>query len=480
MQDSPLSVLLSRLDFAWITTMHILYPPLTIGLAALLFLAEWHWVRSQNESWYRLVRFFEKLFIVNFAAGVATGITMEMAFGILYGRFSAAAGPFFGQVLGYETITAFMYEAGFIGLMIFGWGKISRKMHLFATFNVALSSTLSAMWILDANSWMQTPAGVELKNGLFQVTDWGKALLNPDVWLGFPHMWLATVELALGFVAAISAWYCLKERHVALFQKTLRASILALVVVAPLQVYLGDGLGRVVADDQPAALAAMEGHYHTYNPDGSVNTGWHVLAWPNARGDGNAWAITIPHVLSLLEDHSWNGKVQGLDEFPADQRPPVLIPFYAFRVMAGAGAALVLLALWGLALALRGRLGVANIARQRWFLRAVIAAGFLPYISIWCGWWVREICRQPWVVYGMMRTADGVSLMGVGQEIVWMVGYLGFELAVWGSVWYFLAKIIRTGPDLTSPVAEDGHQPLGALEPAPHDKHAAPSYVRPV
>lgn len=480
MQDSPLAVLISRLDFAWITSMHILYPPLTIGLALLLFISEWRWLRTDSEAWYRLTRFFEKLFIVNFAAGVATGITMEMAFGILYGRFSAAAGGFFGQVLGYETITAFMYEAGFIGLMIFGWGKISRKMHLFATFNVALSSSLSAMWILDANSWMQTPAGVELKNGVFQVTSWGKALLNPDVWLGFPHMWVAAIELALCFVAAISAWYVLKGRHVALFQRSVKAAILALVVVAPLQIYLGDGLGRVVAEDQPAALAAMEGHYNTYNPDGSVNTGWHVVAWPNAKGNGNAWAITIPHVLSLLETHTWNGKVQGLNDFPPADRPPVVIPFYAFRVMVAAGGALMLLAFWGLYLALRGRLSVARITSQRWFLRAVIAAGFLPYISIWCGWWVREIGRQPWVVYGLMRTADGVSHMGVAEAVVWLLGYMSFELAVWASVWYFLAKIVRTGPDMTSPIAADGHQKLGVLDPAPHDPHAAPSYVRPV
>ena len=477
MQDSALAVLISRLDFAWITTMHILYPPLTIGLAGLLFLAEWRWMRTEDETWYRLVRFFEKLFIINFAAGVATGITMEMAFGILYGRFSEAAGPFFGQVLGYETITAFMYEAGFIGLMVFGWGKISRKMHLFATFNVALSSTLSAMWILDANSWMQTPTGVALENGIFQVTDWGKALLNPDVIMGFPHMWLAAMELALCFVAAVSAWFVLKGRHVAMFQRAVKASILALVVVAPLQVYLGDDLGRVVADEQPAALAAMEGHFHSTNPDGSVNTDWHIIGWPNANGDGMAFAISIPHVLSLLETHTWNGKVPGLDDFPADQRPPVVIPFYAFRVMAAAGAALMLLAFWGLVLALRGKLGAARIAQQRWFLRATIAAGFLPYISVWCGWWVREICRQPWVVYGLMRTQDGVSHMGVAEAVVWLIGYMGFEIAVWGSVWYFLAKIMRNGPDMSSPVAADGHQHLGALEAAPH---AAPSYVRPV
>lgn len=477
MTSSALSLFISRLDFAWITTFHIIYPPLTIGLAILLFFAEWRWLQSKNDQWYRIVRFFERLFIVNFAAGVATGITMEMAFGILYGPFSQAAGPFFGQVLGYETITAFMYEAGFIGLMVFGWGKISRGMHLFATFNVALSSSLSAMWILDANSWMQTPAGIELRDGVFHVTDWAAALFNPDVWLGFPHMLVAAVELALCFVIAVSAWFVLTRRHVEMFQRPLKFAILALVVIAPLQVYLGDGLGLVVAEDQPAALAAMEGHYNTYNPDGSVDTSWKVVGWPNAKGDGLAWSISIPHVLSLLETHTWSGKVEGLNSFPPENRPPVVVPFYGFRVMAAAGGALMLFAFWGGWLVLRGRFAVERIGRNRLFLWSAILCGFLPYISIWCGWWVREVGRQPWVVYGLMRTEQGVSHMDVTSAVLWLLGYMYFELIVWGSTWYFFAKVMRRGPDMDSPVAQDGTQSLGDMD-APHD--GAPSYVRPI
>ncbi|HEX3983022.1 MAG TPA: cytochrome ubiquinol oxidase subunit I [Acidisoma sp.] len=465
------------MDFAWITSLHILYPPLTIGLAALLFLAEWRWVDTNDERWYRLTRFFSQLFIINFAAGVATGITMEMAFGILYGPFSQAAGPFFGQVLGYETITAFMYEAGFIGLMIFGWGKISKGMHLFATFNVALSSSLSAMWILDANSWMQTPAGIELRDGYFHVTDWLAAILNPDVFLGFPHMLVAAFELGLCFVIAVSAWFVLCRRHVALFQQALKSAVLALLVIAPLQVYLGDGLGLVVAQDQPAALAAMEGHYHTYNPDGSVDTSWKIVGWPNATGDDMAWSISVPHVLSLLETHTWNGKVTGLDSFPPENRPPVLIPFYAFRVMAAAGGALMLLAFWGTWLILRRRFTVDAIAGNRLFLWAAIFCGFLPYISVWCGWWVREIGRQPWLVYGLMRTAQGVSHMSVTSAALWLLGYMYFELIVWGSTWYFFAKAMRRGPDMDSPVEHGGNQHLGELEPRQAE---APSYVRPI
>jgi cytochrome d ubiquinol oxidase subunit I len=330
---------------------------------------------------------------------------------------------------------------------------------------------------MDANSWMQTPAGVQLKDGYFQITNWMAAILNPDVFFGIPHMVVAAVELGLCFVIAVSAWYVLTKRHVALFQRPLKYAVLALVVIAPLQIYLGDGLGLVVADDQPAALAAMEGHYHTYNPDGSINTNWHVVGWPNARGDGMAWSISIPHVLSLLETHTWNGKVTGLDTIPAENRPPVLVPFYAFRVMAAAGAALMLFAFWGAWLILRGRFAADAIVRNRLFLWAAILCGFLPYIGVWCGWWVREVGRQPWVVYGLMRTEQGVSHMDVTSAALWLAGYIFFELTVWGSTWYFFAKIVRRGPDMDSPVVHGGQQHLGELEPRHGD---APSYVRPI
>ncbi len=461
MVENSTAVVLSRLDFGWITTLHILYPPLTIGLAAMLFLGELFWLRTDSEYWYRLCRFFEKLLIINFAAGVATGITMEMAFGILYGPFSQAAGPFFGQVLGYETITAFMYEAGFIGLMIFGWGKISRRMHLFATFNVALSSSLSAMWILDANSWMQTPVGVAFRNGAFMVTSWREALFNPDVLFAFPHMLVACFELALGAVAGISAWYLLRGRYVALFQRSLKSVMLALLVIAPLQIYLGDGMGLTVARDQPTVLAAMEGHYHTYNRDGSVNNSWSLLAWPNAKNDGLAWAIKIPHVLSLLETHSWDGKVTGMDDFKPDDRPPMLVPFYGFRVMVACGFFMFFIAIWGSWLVFRRRLTPGAIGSHRWFLRATIFSAFLPYLTVWVGWWTREVGRQPWVVYGKMRTVQGVSHMSVAEELFWLLGYMGFELMVWGGTWWFLGKVIHRGPDMESPIPQEGRDSLG-------------------
>jgi len=476
MLEDSLPVLLARLDFAWITSMHILYPPLTIGLAILLLVSEWRWIKTDDEHWYRLTRFFEKLFIINFGAGVATGVTMEMAFGILYGPFSQAAGPVFGHILGFETITAFMYEAGFVGLMIFGWGKISKGMHLFATFNVALSSSLSAFWILAANSWMQTPTGITLENGVFIAEDWLSVIFNPDFLFAFPHMWVASIELSLFFVAGVSAWYLLKGRHVRMFQRAAKYSVLALVLVAPLQVYLGDGLGLVVAKAQPAGLAAMEGHFHTNKPDGSPNTGWKLLAWPNDAEGRNDWAVTIPHLLSLLETHTLGDRVPGLDQFPPADRPPVLIPFYSFRVMVAIGMFLVLVTFWGLSLALRGKLSVERITGNRLFLRILVFSAFLPYLAIWTGWWTREVARQPWVVYGMMRTSEGVSDLSLGAEIAWLVGFILFELTVWWGTWHFFGKVIRKGPDLDSPVVTGlNHERLGHLATGPVDE-ARPAY----
>ncbi len=451
--ENTLPVLLSRLDFAWITSLHILWTPMTIGMSWLLFGIEVLWLRTGDERWYKLNRFLEKIFIINFGAGVATGVTMEMAFGILYGPFSQAVGPFFGNILGFETITAFMYEAGFIGLMVFGWGKISKTMHLFATFNVGISSTLSAGWILVANSWMQTPDGVVFKNGLFQVTNWWSAIYNDNFHWGFPHMWIACVELALFVFAGVSAWFILKNRNTELFVKLLKPALLALLIVTPLQIYLGDTLGRDVAQTQPTSLAAMEGHYHTYLPNGQVNTGWHLIAIPNSQNDGTRFAITIPYVLSLLETHTLTGKVTGMDSFPARDRPDVWVPFYAFRIMVAIGFFLFLVALWGNWLRLRGKLNATALRQHPWFLRAVVFSAFLPYLAIWTGWWVREIGRQPWVVFGMMRTYEGVSHMSLGQEVVWFVGYIIFELAVWSGAWYFFSRVIQKGvndiPDST-------------------------------
>ena len=224
----------------------------------------------------------------------------------------------------------------------------------------------------------------------------------------------------------------------------------------------------------------MEGHYHTYNKNGTVNTGWHILAWPNKKGNGNAFAITIPHVLSLLETHTWNGKVKGMDSIKPQNRPPVIVPFYAFRVMVAAGVSMLFMALWAGWLMFRRRFTLDALKNNRLFLRVIVGSAFLPYIAVWTGWWTREVGRQPWVVFGMMRTSAGVSHMSVAQEIFWLVGYMSFEVSVLAGTWYFLAKEINKGPDMVTPVVQEGAHSLGHLEDPADRQTGQPTYLRPI
>jgi cytochrome d ubiquinol oxidase subunit I len=307
---------------------------------------------------------------------------------------------------------------------------------------------------------------VVLKNGLFQVTNWWHAIFNDNAEWGFPHMWVATFVLSMFVFVGVSAWFILKNRYADLFAKMLKPVVLGLLVVTPLQIYLGDGLGVDVAHSEPTSLAAMEGHYHTYLPNGQPNTAWNLIAIPNAANNGNRFSIQIPHVLSLLETHTWNGVVPGLDQFPANDRPDVWVPFYSFRIMVALGFFLFFMALWGTMLLLRGKLTAPELQKRPWFLRIMIFSAFLPYLAIWTGWWTREVGRQPWVVYGLMRTYEGVSHMSVAEEMVWILGYVVFELATWSGAWYFFTRVIKQGPDLESSIpgsnnTEDESAPAG-------------------
>lgn len=444
MHPAAASVFLDRINFGIITSLHIVWPPLTIGLSTLLLYWEWRWLRTGNADHYRARRFFEKIFLVNFAVGVVTGVTMEMAFGMFFGPFAKAAGPVFGPLLGIETISAFMVEASFIGLMVFGWGRMPKRMHLLATAMVAVTTALSAVWITTANSWMQTPAGVTLRHGQFQVTSWSAALFNPDMGYAVPHMLVACVLAAVFVVGAISAWSLSHGRRPQLFSRVLKLVVVVGLLAIPLQLWLGDSLGLVVAHDQPAALAAMEGHWHT-NARGQPAS-WNVLAFPDAAKGKNRFAIQVPYVLSLLETHSLTGRVRGLDSFPRAQRPDVWLPFYGFRAMVGLWALMLALLVWTGWRWWRTGLSVAGARRDRWLLRAWMASALLPYLAIWTGWWTREEARQPWVVYGLMTTSQGASHLSVAELLTWMSAIVIFALLAWGVAWIIMARVVREGP----------------------------------
>jgi cytochrome bd ubiquinol oxidase subunit I len=327
-------VILSRLQFAITTLFHILWPVLTIGLSLFLVVTESLWLRTEEVAWYHHTRFWGRLFLLNFGIGVVTGLPLEFEFGTNWAAFSTAAGGFFGNMLGFEGAMAFMLEAGFLGIMMFGWQRVPRTMHLIATIMVAFGASMSAFWILVANSWMQTPAGGHMENGRFVLDSYLQAILNPDMPWGFSHMWVACLETSLFVIGGISAWYLLRGRHVAFFRKSFLLAAGLAVIVTPLQIWIGDSSGKVVFKEQPAKGAAIEGYWNT-NPPGEA-AAWAIVAWPDKAQQRNVWQVTIPGVLSWLATGSLRGQVIGLRDFAPNDQPPLLpLLFYAFRIMAG-------------------------------------------------------------------------------------------------------------------------------------------------
>lgn len=305
---------LSRAQFAMTAIFHIMWPILTISLSAFLVLVEVLWLRTGKVGYYRHARFWSKLLVLNFAVGVVSGIPMEFQFGTNWAGFSRYSGQFFGNILGFEGAMAFMLEAGFIGVMLLGWGRVPRAVHLFATSMVALGSSISAFWIMVANSWMQTPAGVTVENGKIIVTDYAAAIFNPDMVWGVTHMWVAAIETGMFVIAGISAWNLFKRRNPEFFARSFKIALLVLVFVAPLQIWLGDSSGGSVFASQPAKGAAIEGHWITNKPGTAAS--WSLLAWPDKQAQRNDWSIEVPGMLSVLATHTLDGTVKGLTDFP--------------------------------------------------------------------------------------------------------------------------------------------------------------------
>jgi cytochrome d ubiquinol oxidase subunit I len=443
-------VILSRLQFAITTLFHILWPVLTIGLSLFLVVTESLWIRTGNIVWYHQTRFWSRLFLLNFGVGVVTGLPLEFEFGTNWATFTKVAGGFFGNMLGFEGAMAFMLEAGFLGIMMFGWDRVPRAMHLFATSMVAFGASLSAFWILVANSWMQTPAGGHMENGRFIIDSYAQAIFSPDMPWGTSHMWVACLETSLFVIGGASAWHLLRGNAVPFFRKSFLLAVTLAVIVTPVQIWLGDASGKSVFDTQPAKGAAIEGHWDTNKPGQPAD--WAMLAWPDKAAQRNAWEITIPGVLSFLATNTLDGQVKGLHEFAPEDQPPLLpLIFYAFRIMAGIGFALFFLMLWTIWASVKGRLRVETITAQKWLLRAWIASIPLGYIAVDMGWTVREVGRQPWIIYGLLRTSDAVSALSVGSVGFTTAVFFVIDSLLLVTYVIFACRIIRKGPDLTLP-----------------------------
>ena len=403
------------------------------------------WLRSGNKVYYQQARFWTRLFILNFAVGVVSGIPMEFQFGTNWSGFSSAGGDIFGHFLGFEASMAFMLEAAFLSIMVWGWERVPRIMHLLATAMVAFGSSLSAFWIMTANAWMQTPAGGSFESGRFVSASSLEAIFNSDMPWAVSHMWIACLEVTVFVVGGISAWHLIKGRRVKFFLRSFKIVVLSAIVITPLQIYLGDGSGRHIAKTQPTKLAAMESHWHTNAPDEGAS--WNFLAWPNKSKQKNDWAITVPNGLSLLITHSFHGQVQGLKDFPKEDQPPIWLPFYAFRIMIGLGMFFFFLTLWTLWVWRKGRLKPETVSGQTMLMLSWIIALPLSYVAVESGWITREVGRQPWIIYGILRTSDAASSLPsytVGGSLLIFALIYGLLFFVF---LFFARYIIKRGPE---------------------------------
>jgi cytochrome d ubiquinol oxidase subunit I len=456
---------LSRLQFAVTTMFHILFPVLTIGLSIYLVVVEAFWLRTREEIYYRMYRFWVKIFAINFGVGVVSGIVLEFEFGTNFSRFSQAVANVFSPLLAFEGMTAFFLEAGFLGIMLFGWKRVHRGIHFLATCLVAAGATLSAFWILAANSWMQTPAGFRLIGGKFMVTDFQAAIFNPSFPARLGHMVMASFETSAFAVAGISAYFLLKGKEEEFYRRSMGIALFMAAVFAPLQVYLGDLGGRDVFRYQPAKLAALEAHWETNVAGGAP---FAVIAFPDMAKERNSYQVSVPHGLSLLLTHSLDGRVRGLKEFPREDRPNAAILFWTFRVMVAIGLVFLVVMAWAGALWRKGRL-----FQHRPFLWTLVAIQPLGFLATELGWVTTEMGRQPWLVYQFMRTAEGISPIPAAN-VLWSLSlFLVILPVIGGSYFYYVLKTLGVGPDMSSPIPPVQRPAgMGALEKDPGGKEA--------
>lgn len=469
------SVTLSRMQFALTAIFHMLWPVLTTGMGIYLVIVEGLWLKTRNSDYYHHARFWSKLYVLNFGIGVASGLPMEFQFGTNWAPFSEAVGDFFGSILGFEASMAFMLEAGFLGIMLFGWERVPPIIHYIATIMVAFGANLSTFWILVANSWLQTPAGGTFLNGKFVVSDYFQAILNPFMLNSVLHMFFATLETSLFVIGGISAWYILNQKHQAFFSKSLKIALAAAIAVAPLQIFIGHLSAEQVYHYQPTKLAAIEAQWETIPAGQSAD--WSLVALPNEKAEKNDWEIKIPNGLGyILEFKSkLSESVQGLKSWQPENRPRMIgLIYYSFRIMSGIGFFFVGLMLASTFQWLRGKLAAANIAQQKWLLRGWILAAPLGYIAVETGWIVRCVGRQPWTVYGEVRTVDAASNLPAGEVLASLTGFAVLYSLLFIAALYFGSRIIRQGPNLELPIPKEAIEPSLDTSPAQHEPDRRP------
>ena len=437
------SLELARIQFGFTVSFHIIFPSITIGLASYLAVLEGLWLWKKDTVYRDLYHFWSKIFAVNFAMGVVSGLVMAYEFGTNWSYFSSFAGSITGPLLTYEVLTAFFLEAGFLGVALFGWNKVGPGLHFFATTMVATGTLISASWIVASNAWLHTPQGFEIINGRVVPVDWLKVIFNPSYPYRLAHMVMAAYLATALFVGASGAWHLLKLRHIQAARTMMSMALWMVLVVAPLQIAIGDQLGLNSLKYQPAKIAALEGHWEN---KGEESLPLILFGWPDMAAETTRYAVEIPHLGSLILTHEWNGRIPGLKEFVPGDRPNSTIVFWSFRVMVGLGMLMLLLGVSGLWLRFR-----QGLFQSEWFLRFVVMMGPSGLISILAGWYTTEIGRQPWVVYGVMRTADAVSNHSVLALSTTLIVILVMYFAVFGTGVSYMLKLVAKGPQQYGP-----------------------------
>lgn len=456
------ALMLSRLQFAFTIAFHIIFPSFTIGLASFLAVLEGLWLTTRNDVFKTLYMFWVKIFAISFGMGVVTGVVMSYQLGSNWSAFSALAAPVIGPLLAFEVLTAFFLEASFLGIMLFGWKRVGPGLHFTATVLVAVGTLISAFWIISANSWMQYPTGFDrTADGGLIATDWMKVIFSPTFPARLAHMTLAAYLTTSLVVGAASAWRLLRRPEEPESKMSLRMAVGMFAIVAPLQLVIGDISGKDVLHHQPAKLAAIEAFWET-----KTQQAFHIAAWPDRNTESNRWEISVPKVGSLITAGSIDGEVMGLKAFVPEDRPPVAIVFWAFRVMVGLGLLMIGLGAWGVWLYWRGALEKTPL-----FLRACIAMGPAGFVAVISGWIVAEVGRQPWVITGVMRTADGVSPVGAGQVSASLLGFLMVYAVIFSVGVLYIIRLIADGPvagaEEHAPAVQ--RAPGSALAAAPED-----------
>lgn len=427
---------LSRLQFTATTLFHFLFVPLTLGLSIIVAVMETQYVRTGDETYLRMTKFWGKLFLINFAVGVVTGITLEFQFGTNWSRYSAYVGDIFGSLLAIEATAAFFLESTLIGVWVFGWKRLSAKAHATVMWLVAGASNLSAIWILTANGWMQNPVGFAIKDGRAELQDFGAVVFNKFSLLQILHVLPAALVLAAFFVMGISAYHLLKKQQVDFFTRSFKIGLTFGLIFSIFVALEGDFHARHVTEVQPAKLAAMEAHWET-----TTQAPIHLLALPSEEAERNLIQIgSIPGILSFLGHHDFDAEIKGLKDFPKDERPPVLLTFVSFRAMVGLGSYFILVTILGFIL--RNKL-----LEYPLYLKLMMVSVPLPYLAIELGWLLAEVGRQPWIVYGIMKTSAGVSPIDLVQVATSLVAFV-LVYGLLGAVGYYLIiKKAVQGPE---------------------------------